>query len=580
MREDNVILVQKNDRFVVEFSDGTRITSFYSKAQLEKVPRSIVIENPAFARVEHNQSGKCIVDLPAHVSVECFDGQYKILKPNTIAMTLTSTGELECTMEPTSFAKLSKRYIVSHSLEPTKPLLSGTDGTGSQYSVLCTGEITKQVGANTDGIHFPGASKLCGKVFIVNEDDSCYEVHPNRVLQEAVQKANDEVNALVLNEEVPQCAQCKATTIVMSQCSRSQSTGVDYSEKSIVPLNLKTIPFRELNDTSSRRRFGVAVGKALMIGSYNKPVSTPQDQAKKVLTCRQLVQLPADSFSSIYPIIAKYVQLQDLKEEKDEDLLPLTLQKMGECPSCHCYLHSSIDPNHILSLFEREQGKDVSVNSGDGNAVPNSTKTLSVHKFDEAVPKSKFPVPYFESSEGLDFLHLPSQKVSPPRKDLPRNPRVDTLLKAPMLSTSPKVHSDAVPLKGLNMHKNVNDQHIMPHEFGQITPTNVLPWADKNNSPPPVRPTNPTPHQASCPPKRHLSEFPEVVHYGVKSRMNGEEGNANQKIDSGEPPHCPSSVSAQTGHFCDVTNAKVNCKLCFSSLCMLLVLHIYRRQVY
>ena len=581
MREDGVILVKKKDKLVVEFSDGTRITSLNVNTNAQKSTPCVLIENPAFARVQYNHSGKCIVELPANFSIECFDECYKITKPGIITLTLTRTGELNCTVEPASPVNVPKRYAVSHSLEMSRPLLTGTDCAGMQYSVLCTGQITKKGKVKTDSVYNQSTSKLSPKVFVVNEDH-CYELHPSDLLQEAIQKANNDVNSLVISEETPQCSSCKATTIITSQCSKNQSTGLEYSEKNIVPVHLKNIPFQEVCSRSSWRRFGVSVGKALMIGTYNKPVSTPQHEPKKVLTYRQFIQLPRDCFGSVHSIIAKYVQLHHFKEENAERLLPFTLQEMDEEPVPFNLLYSRIDPAHLISLFEAEQAKNVAVNSSNKKAVPKPRERLSVHKFDEQIPKSNSPLPYFKSREGLKFVSeglklFQSSSISTQEKYLPHmcNSQFDAPLKASTLPQSFISDSDSSPFEASSM----------PCEGTKVISTKSS-LDGKSSSSVVLRPGNPTPYQDSCVRNPCPSKIPEDVHHSIKPKMNGEEMIPDQHTHEKQPQTSPvqlgftSAVPTETSRSSGVSNVKVNLHLnFFSTFCTIRFVYIYYLSV-
>ena len=251
MREDNVVLIQKQDRFVVEFSDGTRITSINVNSQSKLASPCICIENPAFARVQYSHCGKCVVSLPGDISVECSDGTHRILKPHTMDVTLDKLGELGCSIAPASPASPFKQFTVSHSLEASKPLLSGVDSTGMQYSVLRTGQISKTRKVKTSNVDVQGTLKLSPKIFVISDDDSCYQVHPKKVLQEEVEKAKENVSSVVITEKVPHCLLCEATTIIMSQSSQTPITGLDYTEKCIIPLNLQDVPLQEASSKSS-----------------------------------------------------------------------------------------------------------------------------------------------------------------------------------------------------------------------------------------------------------------------------------------------------------------------------------------
>ena len=565
MREDGVILVKKKDRFVVEFSDGTRITSLNVNTSAQKSTPCVLIENPAFAKVEYNHSGKCNVELPGDFSIQCFDECYKITKQDIIALTLTRTGELDCTVKPACSVNVPRRYAVSHSLEMSRPLLTGNDCAGMQYSVLCTGQITKKGRVKIDSVDDQSTSMSSPKVFVVHEDDRCYELHPNELLQEAIQKANDDVNSLVISEEVPQCSSCKATTIITSQCSKNQSTGLEYSEKSIVPVHLKNIPFQEVGSRSSWRRFGVSVGKALMIGTYNKPVSAPQHKPKKVLTYRQFIQLPRDCSGSVHSIIAKYVQLHHFKEENVEGLLPFTLQKMNEEPVPFNLLHSHINPAHLISLFEAEQTKNVAVNSSNKQAVPKPREGLFVHKFDEHIPKGNFPLPYFKSSEGLKvvsegFQPFQNSSISTQEKYLPHmcNSQFSASLRASTLPQSAIIDSDSSPFKA----------STMPCEGTKIISTKSS-WDGKSSSSFVLQPGNPTPYQDSCVRNPCPSEIPEGVYHSIKPKMNGQEMIPDQHTHEKQPSTSPvqlgftSAVPTKTNRSSGVSNVKVNLNLNF-----------------
>lgn len=544
VREDGVVLVQKKDRFVVEFSDGTRITSLNVNTQLKAASSCIFVENPAFAKVEFSHSGKCFVGFPGCIMVECFDGEYKIMKPDTITMTLTRMGELDCTIESGSSANVSKQYAITHSLEKCKPLLTGIDCTGIQYSVLHTGQITKKGEVKMNGGDVKGLSKLSPKkIFIINEDDSCYEIHPQKVLQEAIKKGDDDENSLVISEEVPQCVSCKATTIVTSHCSRSQSTGMDYAERSIVPLHLKNIPFQGVCAKSSWRRFGVSVGKSLMIDSYNKPVDTPQHVPKKVITYRQLVQLPSDCFSSMHSVVAKYVQLCHSIRDNADTLRPFTVQKVDEqvVPSSICY--PDVVPDHLITLFEAEQGKDAGVISSIGHTVTKPTEKVFLTKFDDHIPKSQFPVSYFKSSEGskvLQEISKASPSVSTTKKQLPRNTHFDTVLRISNLPEPFSTHSDRAPVKEPGMLMNKCDQQIVSCGSDKITFTSSSPFNGKTSFSPLVRPVNPNLREDSSIQNSHLSKLPEIVQYSSKPKMVGEDENIVRDTHSKQPPNSSS----------------------------------------
>ena len=537
-REDKVIFVKRpNGQFVVDYPDGTRFTTQSKKdtAALE----SFTVECMGYAKTVYNSSDKMVqVFLPHDVTISCsLTGDYTVEKAGGDCLSFSSKGT--ATYQPA----LNKcQYVVDYSL--------------SQENVItCVKSAKPVITADLDGQISPNSVALDGSathhlpsLYILAADGTCCRLTSMSELKRLMGVAQSHPKGMVLEDTLPgEPLQKNITVFDVDNSSDPCYHVLPYNEENIIPPSLRNLAYpsststanRSRTDGSKKPRFGVNVGKGLMIGSLKRPSPPGPMPVVKALLHRHFV-VPQDHPKAVQSAareaLARYVEWRSKEEQSLKDLLPKDLrsdEEKAEATKQHTEAMEMAEEQEVLETDSELWTGYVQRLKGIDNASLASVALEKQTEMSESVQQKiaekkrenqeteaaknvlisgKIP-PYFESDSGRAFLAAQAadlqrltQKLAQPRSQQPYKVKVSFedphhAIPAPPSggSTPSTTCSTAVPM-------GENTSSPSPTELGQmsspsaIRAQNPTPFhADGQGTPTQARPLNPTPGHAFRP---------------------------------------------------------------------------------
>lgn len=472
---------------IVEHADGTRITSKPSASLL-------VIEHPLFATTTYLE-GQCVLNVSPEIEITCkLKGEYILANQSKkYQLSIASNGDTQYTSHG------SGSYKINHTNSTS--VLSATDSASIIYTVDTDGGI--QVTNDNTELNIP--INFQPHFFILQSDGLCYEIHSKTRFNSILNVAQELPEALVRSEELDQCPHSSSTTIVLP-VSNEEKLLFPYQQETIIPQNLQTIHTGSTTSATATvtKPFGVGVGRALDIGGYKPPKPVQAIEQPKCLKYRHFIQLNESLQEKMKSSLIKYLIWREEKENIEDQALP-SEDQMKEVSE---QLHESVlsfkglsSPADLLSYYRNSienQNVSSSPTQKKDSQFPNKMDLLKQDVEDAEAMKSTirekvFP-PYFQSKDGVAFLHSNTSESHPLSKKLVSFETLSTDV-LPLKASEDFTPLSAVPNSIFDPDTSSGSEQISSTaSFTKIRPSNPTPnHAQGDGSPTPVRPANPVP---------------------------------------------------------------------------------------
>ena len=543
IREDGVTLLYRPDgSYIAEHSNGTRFTTCLSPLQktatsspMEK-PTEIVVECPGFARVVyHSGSRNCKLHFPDGSEIACSrDGSYTVSKAHDYLLQIASSGKaVFMPTEGMQQGKPTSTFTVDHT--GSGEILRGSDCSGNTFIVDHEGKGSVDLGG---GSEIPKHPAFDPRYFVVHADGTSLELLKDDNVSSVIMKAKSSTKAVVLHEDVQSEPHCTSTTVLEPCEGGGKSCLVPYQEESIVPVNLRA---SELDTTHSsgvmqkvngvlpglqgregkpkKKKFGVGVGKGLIIGSYEKPPEVELYIQPEAIQFRQFLHMQPVSNSlrmQLLSGVAAYTKWCQKQEQEGESVLPvderdgeekLAAEQLQVKWCSHLTNEAIMQKAELPAKYRQEVTKEL-----DQTTTIPVTKVHKATEMNEAVKweleeaeatrqalRHRHIPPYFESEDGKQ--HLRSQ--SPDLKFLASKlayPQQDSKQSTSGHSTPSTLHSVSmtIPHEELESPTQSEIDEVGPvSSLSNLRPSHPTPdHAQGNATPTELRPTNPTPSHA------------------------------------------------------------------------------------
>ena len=511
-REDNVTLLHRpNGSLVVEHADGTRFTTKFN--QSNEVPTEIIVECPGFARVIHNPvSHQCKLEFADSTEVICStDGSYALSKPKAYKLDITYDGKAHYKPDITS---LKSSYTLNYTGQGD--LLVASDQLNN-FSVNLQGE------ASTSATTVPSHQAFAPRYFVSHPDGTSYELLHRDSVKNIISEAEMNPKAVVLKQQEPDC------TTIIEPCMTGLPV-VPYIEGDIIPSNLRRKAESDaLQQTGSpckqntSRRFGVGVGKALMIGSYERPSPPMQFTSPNALKYRQFVHLRPVKGTAKEQI---FIGLTDFlvwyrKQEADADaLIPEDSRKVDEVAAAHALqskwniCEKPADPFDATVIANYANAASSIKNSKEDKPLIQTRRQVEFVKGEleeteavkQALRNNRVPT-YFQSEE---YFTVQSPDMDALTSELAQSKKISK----PLSTTTDEQQDSKYPHSGVSTPSTLQStsgtmiaerEVVSPahSELGPVSslsklrPSNPTPdHAHGKGTPTDLRPTNPTPSHA------------------------------------------------------------------------------------
>ena len=534
MREDGVCLVRRpSGHVLVDYPDGTRFTTQYSSKPNSPV-ECLVVECMGFARIKYTADGSAGVTLPRGFVVHCSTKGDYVIEEEGCRILSFSSGGLASYSPCTADYQYNLDYTAQKADGILKVSLKGQEA-GALLSVSTTGEIVQHA-----ELHTP-PSQHTPLYYIVKEDGRCYQLMSTHHLDNLVEGMSASPEEVVLQDVLPGDPMQKSVDFLIPEhCSDPSYHAVPYQEEGIVPPNLKKAGLPMTGSTppcsGMKSRFGLSVGKSLLIGSLERPVPPPPVPHIKTLLHRQFLvpyQKSQNLRASIVKALTAYVAWRNEEDKGLEEVLPCDSRDPAERQSAatleqdvaketsggtfntelwDAYVDSFCS-HHETGSNGRQQVAHSSASATKPRVKESTTEEVEATK--KALRSGTVP-PYFESPDGQAFLSTQVPNMQALASKL-AHPKMHQAYKAKVsfenpsrpfqqggrgpaelsiCSTPSTTCSTAVPMGDSNSSPE-------PSELGQVnTPSSVRPQnptpqhADGMGTPTDARPLNPTPGHA------------------------------------------------------------------------------------
>ena len=535
MREDGLMIVRHpSGSVIVDHPNSTRFTTAYTgSGEVE----SVDVEYLGFARVKYSHpAGSTTITLPNASSVSCTpEGEYSVAKEGSGSVVFSKDGVATLQSD-------SCMYQVNYGMKGVEDAVLRCCQVEQEqkllFSVGVTGEITQHTSVPlSPSMHSP-------EYYILDEKEDVYRLLPAAQLEEALKKTSSD-SKVVLQDVFPGDSMQKSITVLESTNSSDPIHHVvPFTREDIVPPNLKkaSMPNEERPPSNKKPRFGVSVGKGLMIGSLERP--SPPKPVPKVgaLMYRQFVnpyQEPEKLRTALVACLTKYACWKNEHQETMKDIQPTDARSDEEkekVTQLQATAKEGLTQNNGLSLSGKgtesalwkayidqltgvQEGK-VSQESISIKSTHSTLKQEEDAKEREDAEAAKLALrsgtipKYFSSTQGQSFLAMQppdlqslTMKLAQPKLSQSYKAKVsfeeDYISKSPVeerdgsgFTTPSTTCSTAVPMGETNSPS--------PSELGQMAnvttlrPQNPTPYhADGKGTPTESRPLNPTPGHAS-----------------------------------------------------------------------------------
>ena len=530
------MLYRRDGTCITDHSDGTRFT--VRPPPLPKTAPSsstagtpeVTIECPGFAQVVYqSESQKCKLRFPDNSEISCSkDGGYVVSKECDCTLEISSSGEAVFTpakSEGMQEGTPTSMFTINHT--GSGDILNGSDPLRNTFIVDREGQGSVHLAG---GSEIPAHQAFDPRYFIVHADDTCFELLKGDNVNSEIVRAKSNPNAVVLHEDVPSEHHCTSTTILEPfESGDKGSCLVPYEEENVIPVNLRGEACDSTNLCSGsqnglqvregKKRFGVGVGRGLMIGTYQKP-SLPKAYTQPEAICyRQFLHMPPVSnglrtqLLSGLTAYANWCRKQDQEGESvqpvdtrvdDEKLSAKELQSKWSDQLRHeaTVLESELpamymqqvarQPNQVAIKPATQAPKSVEIHEAVKNELEEANATQQALR-NHLVP------PYFQSEDGKQYL----QSQSPDLKALASKlaqPERDSKQTISGRSTPSTLHSTSMtlPQDGLESPTPSEAEEVGPvTSLSKLRPSHPTPdHAQGNATPTELRPTNPTPSHA------------------------------------------------------------------------------------
>ena len=524
---------------MVEHADGTRFTTHWSDEVSDKIPSEVVIECAGFARVIYYQSQRqCKVDFPDHSKILCStDGSYIISKPNDYTLHIAPNGEAKYTPGfQQEQAQIEQQSSGTYTLDHTgcSDILVTRDTLGNQFSVSAAGEISV-LPSSTD-MKVPPHAAFTPRYFVLQEDGTCYEMVQSKTADAVIAAAESNRKAIVIRDT--QFSEPNSTSTTIIEPYEVGSNSLPYMEESIIPENLRTVALScqaggeqkqtSINGCTHKRKFGVGVGKALMIGSYHKPPPQAPFVRPNALKYRQFVHVRpvcGETREEVYSGLTRYLTWCREQERGGEDLQPVDERTDSEKQVAR-ELQSrwNQDISDKVNIPDSELSSkyiQLAVQQPSCEVIRSSERVGMKAKYSEGIKKeledteaAKIALrehkvmPYFESMEYLrakspDMEELASKLAKPKQPtDVASTEALVSKQAHSSCSTPSTLHSASMTLPpggevASPVPSEATGQLGPVGSLSKLRPSNPTPdHAHGNGTPTDIRPTNPTPSHA------------------------------------------------------------------------------------
>ena len=513
-REDNVTLLHRpSGSLVVEHADGTRFTTVFKRGS--SVPTEIIIECPGFARVvQMPVSCQCKLEFVDSTAVICStDGSYTLSKPNAYKLDISRDGKAQYKPDITI---LKGAYTLNYTGQGE--LLVASDQLSNTFTVNAQGE------ASTTATKIPSHQAFTPRYFVLDEDGS-YELLHNDSVKNIISKAEMDPKAVVLKQQEPNCDNF---TTIIEPCVTNLPI-IPYMEEDIVPSNLrKNAKGDALQQTSSpckqngSNRFGVAVGKALVIGSYEKRPPPKQFASPNALKYRHFVHLrlvEGSTKEQIFTGLTDFL-IWSRKRESDADaLMPGDSRKGDEIAIARALqskwnvpTEATVVANYTMAASsnknEKEEKPPAQTRKQVNFAVTVKAELEEMEAVQQALRNNEVPS-YFQSEEYFSVqspdMDALAAELAQPKKTSPSQPvsttadeQQDSKYTHSGVSTPSTLHSASVTMIAEREVVSPAQSELGPvSSLSKLRPSNPTPdHAHGKGTPTEVRPTNPTPSHA------------------------------------------------------------------------------------
>ena len=493
----------------MEHADGTRFTTKFKQGS--SIPAEIMVECPGFARVIHMPTScQCKLEFVDNTAVICStDGSYALSKPEAYTLDISRDGKAHYKPDITIS---NGAYTLNFTGQGE--LLVASDQLNNKFSVNADGE------ASTSATVIPSHQAFTPRYFVLHDDGSSYEFLLSNSVKNLISKAEIDPKAVVLEQQESNC------TTIIEPCL-TELPVVPFMEGDIIPSNLRKKNCGDaLQQTSSpcmqngSSRFGVAVGKALMIGSYEKPPPPKQSTSPNALKYRQFLHLRPVKDSMKEQIITGLTDflIWYKQHESDADAcLPRDSRKGDEIvvagalqSKWNIPAQATVVANYAMAASshesENEEKPPASTRKQVNFAVLVKTELGEMEAVQQAIRNNEVPS-YFQSEEYFS-VQLPDMDALAAELAQPKNisqsvsaiadEQQDSKYTHSGVSTPSLLHSTSVTMITEREALSPAQSELGPvSSLSKLRPSNPTPdHAHGNGTPTELRPTNPTPSHA------------------------------------------------------------------------------------
>ena len=536
------LLYRPDGSCIAEHSDGTRFTTCLSPLQktatsspTEK-PTEIVVECPGFAQVVyHSESRNCKLHFPDGSEVACSrDGSYTVSKLHDYLLQIASSGKAVFTpTEGMQQGKPTSTFTIDHT--GSSEILNGSDLSGNTFIVDREGQGSVNLGG---GSEIPKHPAFDPRYFVVHADGTSFELLKDDNVSSVIMKAKSNTRAVVLHEGVPSEPHSTSTTVLEPCEGGGKPCLVPYEEESIVPVNLRASQFDSTHSGDviqkvngvlpglqgregklKKKKFGVGIGKGLIIGSYEKPPATKSYIQPEAIQFRQFLHMQPVSNSlrmQLLSGITAYTKWCQKQEQEGESVQPvderddeekLAAEELQVKWHSHLTNEAVMQKTELPTKYKQEVTKESDqISTKPVTKIHKATGVNETVKWEleevkatrQALRHHHIP-PYFESEDGKQYLRSQSPDLKFLASKL-AHPRHNSKQSASGHSTPSTLHSASmtIPHEELESPTQSEIDDVGPvSSLSNLRPSHPTPdHAQGNATPTELRPTNPTPSHA------------------------------------------------------------------------------------
>ncbi|RNA34735.1 sperm-associated antigen 17, partial [Brachionus plicatilis] len=438
-REDNLRIVNRPDgSSLVDFSDGTRITSFYVEQNGHPKEKYVKIECPGYATTIFNTiTSECTLAIGTNGTIVCCDPakvNYSVMHGNGEIIDVNKDASVYVTIKNGALMAKNKfcfrqdaDVILEHEDEMGNRFKVNKSGKNSIFNVNSKGEIKPLKIYNK---HSP-------RFFIIHKDSSGTELLRSEDVSEYLADVEVDPMTAIIRDNVQGYPNIMGTTVLrpLRNCLTDEWTN-EYDEKEIIPPGLRS---RNLNNFPPNPEvkvngpsFGTNAGKSLAVDlNQNRRVKNPPITIAKRMEYRQLIEyqkLSEPTKTKLINGLKNYMIYIAQRAENHRLLLTYDPKSEADKISLSKILQIS-RADHLLNadvtnMYKKALSKNKAENIGmDLKSLNNlmkkpklsdkknkTEKELQMEKANREAWRKSFVPSYFASEWGQNFLNKLANK--------------------------------------------------------------------------------------------------------------------------------------------------------------------------